>query len=109
MASVTLAGVLLLANVGSNLGVDGISTVQHDAYESAVNVPPSGRTCADNVCGVLDFLSKSKRSAALKAHCLLAQAQLARAVRRRRHLLTETMRDAAHLGASALRGIAKVP
>ena len=42
MASVTLAGVLLLANVGSNLGVDGISTVQHDAYESAVNVPPSG-------------------------------------------------------------------
>ena len=42
MTSVTLAGVLLLANVGSNLGVDGISTVQHDAYESAVNVPPSG-------------------------------------------------------------------
>ena len=56
-----------------------------------------GRTSADNVCGVLDLLGQSKRSAALKAHSLLAQAQLARAVRRRRHLLTETTRDAAHI------------
>ena len=39
----------------------------------------------------------------LKEHCLLAQAQLARAVRRRRHLLTETMRDAAHLSFRATR------
>ena len=73
-----------------------------------------GRTSADNVCGVLDLLSQSKRSAALKAHCLLAQAQLARAVRRRRHLLTETMRDAAHQWRCSCQdqryqGIAKVP
>ena len=52
----------------------------------------------------------------LKEHCLLAQAQLARAVRRRRHLLTETMRDAAHLCFCAIReckgtrvGFLKVP
>ena len=50
-----------------------------------------------------DWSSQSRRSAVLKEHCLLAQAQLARAVRRRRHLLTETMRDAAHLCFCAIR------
>ena len=42
MASVTLAGVLLLANVGSNLDVDVISNIQHDAYNSGVSGPPAG-------------------------------------------------------------------
>ena len=34
-----------------------------------------GRTSADIVCGVLDLLSQSKRSAALKAHCCHAHAR----------------------------------
>ena len=42
-----------------------------------------------------DWSSQSRRSAVLKGHCWLALAQHASAVRRRRHLLTERMRDAA--------------
>ena len=54
-----------------------------------------GRTSADIVCGVLDLLSQSKRSAALKAHCCHAHAQHASAAHRRWHPLSEKMRDAA--------------
>ena len=52
-----------------------------------------GRTSADIVCGVLDLLSQSKRSAALKAHCCHAHAQHESAALRRWHPLSERMRD----------------
>ena len=61
-----------------------------------------GRTSADIVCGVLDLLSQSKRSAALKAHCCHAHAQHESAALRRWHPLSERMRDAAQ-GRPALR------
>ena len=63
-----------------------------------------GRTSADNVCGVLDLLGQSKRSAALKAHCSHAHAQHESAALRHWHPLSEKMRDAAQPALQALTG-----
>ena len=93
--------------------VQGLARFRHSAFRV--------RRCRDFTGAPLqttlrlwDWSSQSRRSAVLKGHCWLALAQHASAVRRRRHLLTETMRDdAAHQWRcscrSALPGIAKVP
>ena len=63
-----------------------------------------GRTSADNVCGVLDLLSQSKRSAALKAHYCHAHAQHESAALRRWHPLSERMRELRSLALEAVTG-----
>ena len=75
-------------------GVQHVTT-NTPAAESDLGKQDSTSTSADNVCGVLDLLSQSKRSAALKAHCCHAHAQHASAAHRRWHPLSEKMRDAA--------------